>query len=159
MIRLDQIPHFDDFFKALKLTLTNFAISHNVTRDSYFANILSFKGENANINFNKLITPSNPNKNLTVRELLHLLDNTPEHNKEVLDYLCKRYGFVCSTSAQSKKEDDIQNIFMDIADLTGDISKVVKEAKKDGKIDNSEKKIIDSYLYKLRSKIKGYENG
>jgi hypothetical protein len=156
MSRLTNIQKDEQLLKVIKLAIHEFKQEHNVT-DLYFANKLHFKGDTAVQQFGNFLQQFNK-KYLKADELLILIDCLGTHKKIILDYLCSRSDYICSTSAQSQKEDDIQNIFMDIADITGDISKAVKEAKKDGKIDSSEKKIIDSYLYELRSKIKGYEN-
>ena len=98
MTRFINIPEYEDFFKSLKETLNNYAISINKTTYTYFAEKLFIKGQNAKHSFGNLINP-NTGKDLKTRELILLLDNCPEHQKPVLDFLCNRYDFICSIVA------------------------------------------------------------
>ncbi|PKI79613.1 hypothetical protein CP960_13610, partial [Malaciobacter halophilus] len=66
------IPFYEDFTKKIKLSLHNFGVNNSVTSNSYFANLLGFKGDNANTQFSNYVNGNG--KNFTTRELIRLIE-------------------------------------------------------------------------------------
>ena len=154
MNRIDLIPEHEDFFKSLKLTLNEFANEYNVSTYEYFGNKLHFKS-NAGVQLSNLLN-SNTNKDLKVRELITLLDNSSTHQAPVLNYLCNRYNFACSnikdcnesnTNKQNVKDENIKDLLINIAGSNGNLSNDFLNFHSDGLIDELEKEklIKDSY--------------
>ena len=122
MSRFINISEYEDFFKSLKLSLKQFGIKFNVTPYQYFADKLFIKGENKSSMFSSLLN-LNTGKDLKVRELLSLLDTLGEDGEPVLDYLCNRYGFVCSAKfvGDEHNEENIKDLLLKIGASNGRI--------------------------------------
>lgn len=158
MTRFIHIPEHEDFFKSLKLTLNNYAISIGSSTNQHFADVLHIKGDNKSSAFSNLIN-AGTGKDLKCREWLTLLDNCPEYQKANLDYICNRYGFICSESSKTQSNENFEELFLKIADINGDLAKEYLQAKEDGVIDKQEQKNIDDLMYQFRALIKSYEFG
>jgi len=109
------IPDYIDFYKVLKQVLNNYSISIGATTNQHFADVLHIKGDNKSSAFSNLINVGT-GKYLKTNELLLLLDNTPEHQKPVLDYICNRYGFTCNESAKrlNTNNDNLKDMLLNI---------------------------------------------
>lgn len=158
MSRLSNIPKDIKLLKIINLALHEFGNEFSVTSSKYFAIKTFFKGLNASAQFTNLLQPHNE-KYLKVDELLLILDNLGTHKKIILDELCSRYGYICSSSAPDTNTDNnFEKLFLDVANVNGKISAKYLEAIKDGNIDNEEKKQLDNLLYQFRALVRGYES-
>lgn len=159
MTRFTYIPEYEDFFISLKLSLSNYAVEFGVTAYQYFAEKLHIKGVNNSTSLSNLINP-NTGKDLKTRELILLMDNLQEHSKPILDYLCNRYGFVCSASAKSANTsiDNLKDILLDISSSDGLLVSEFLECIKDDELVDYEKKQLIKSSYKTRSKLIKFEN-
>jgi hypothetical protein len=158
MTRFVNIPEYEDFFKNLKLALHNFSVEHNVTTNQHFADVLCIKGLNKHQMFASLLNPST-GKDLKVRELILLLDNlTSDTQKDVLDFLAKRYGFIVSESVvAANTTDSLKDILLNINSINGDVSKEYLLSIRDNEISKSELDTISKLLYQARAVIREFE--
>jgi len=111
MARAFPLNKNQDFLKTLKFSLLQFENEFNITANQHISSKLGFKTSSQ---FTNLLQPYNE-KYMKVDELFLTMDNLGDHNKHILDYLCNRYGYVCSLSATKEiSNDNFQDIFLDI---------------------------------------------
>jgi len=159
MSRLSNIPKNLEFLKALKLSTHEFKQEHNVT-DLYFANKLHFKSKNAQIQYNKLLQPFN-DKYIKVDELLLLLESLGSHNKIILDFLCDRFGYVCSTKAKDETIIEIESIkdqLLKIGGSNGTLFSNFINYNSDNKLDIDEIDDLLNISYRTRAMINQFEH-
>jgi hypothetical protein len=156
MARSFQLIKNQDFLKSFKFSLLEYQNEFNVISNQHFSNKLGFKNHSQFTN----LTNEFSDKYIKVDELFLIMDNLGNHTKPILDYMCNRYGFLCTPSAPAEKtNDNFQDIFLDIANIQGDLAKTYLEAMQDGNLDDEEYKQIDKLLYQFRALVKGYEHG
>jgi len=156
MARIFPLIKNQDFLKSFKFSLLEYQNEFNVVSNQHFSNKLGFKNPSQFTN----LTNEYSEKYIKVDELFLIMDNLGTHTKPILDFMCNRYGFVCTPSAIAEnKNDNFQDIFFDIANINGDLAKAYFEAMKDGVLDEEEHKKIDNLLYQFRALVKGYEHG
>jgi len=100
---------------------------------------------------NKL-KPAMATSDVTISEFIHIMDLTADYSP--LEYIAKRYGFtLCRPKTEESKKADAMDLAIKTLDLEathGDLAKEVKEAVKDGVIDEQEKRAIKEKAYELR---------
>lgn len=155
--RLLQIPKYEDFTKKLKLSLSEYADKIGVSYTKYFATKLGFKGDNATSQFSNHLNSNG--KNLTIRELIRIIEVTKEESKPALDYLCEKGGFVCVEKAKFDKTDfnDLKQMLLSFNINQADISSSFLKAIDDNKLSNDEIKEQLDLCYQFRAQINQYE--
>lgn len=160
MTRFVKIPEYEDFFKALKQTLNNYAIEIGVSVYEYFADKVFIESQNRRVVFSNLLNPGT-GKDLKVRELLLLLDNCPEHQKPLLDYLCNRYDLICSLKAYNDSKtteyENIKDLLIGIAGSNGSIFNDYLDYISDDELDNDEIKSLIKTSYQTRALLNQFE--
>lgn len=162
MTRLINIPEQDDFFQVLRHSLKEYAIESGMLRTGYtyhhfFADKLGIKSQTKNTQFSNLVTP-NTGKHLKTIEFIYLLDRIPEHQKPTLDYLCDRYGYICSEMAHpNPKEETLKDMLLNISSHDGFLISEHMEAIKDEEWTKEEIENQIKISYDLRSKLIEYE--
>jgi hypothetical protein len=159
MTRFIYIPEYEDFFKSLKLSLSEFGNEYNVTPYSHFAEKLHIKGNNKTSQFSNLINPYT-GKDLKVRELILTGDNLHGHQKHFLDYLCNRWGYICSEKAQYEKYNEYENIkdiIIKIGGSNGSIFSDFIAYTSDNELDNNEIKSLIDDSYRTRALLAEFE--
>ncbi len=101
---------------------------------------------------NKL-KPAMATSDITLSEFIHIMDLTADYSP--LEYITKRYGFtLCKPKIASQTANDpIINVVihsLNLEEAQGDLAKAIKEAIKDGVLDEDEKKEIKDLAYELR---------
>lgn len=160
MTRFAYIPEYEDFFKALKLSLHGFARSLGVNSNRYFADILGIKGVNKENSFNSLLNP-NTGKDLKARELFLLLDTLGnEYSKDFFNFLALRYDFVVSDKATSQtiNQDNIKDLMLSIGGSTGNIFNTFITSNNDNKLDELELKELIKLSYTSRALLNEFED-
>jgi len=155
MARTFPLTKNQDFLKSFNFALHQYKIEFNVIPNQLLAEKLGFK---SSPQFSNLLQPYN-DKYIKVDELFLCMDNLGSHTKPILDFICNKYGFVCTPSANKEKSNDnFQDIFLDIANINGEIAKTYLEAMQDGTLDEDERKQLDKLLYQFRALVRGYEH-
>lgn len=157
--RLDNLFDDESFLNILDTQMKLLASQKNVKTYPYFANKLGFNGVNAGqqlLNHFDTITP----KYLKIIDFFLILDNLESHKKPVLDYICKKYNFVCSCPAQptNKDYDNIKDLLIHLGGSNGNIYSKFHEYTKDNHLSNDE---IDSLIdasYEARQELIQFEN-
>ncbi|AXH10053.1 hypothetical protein AHALO_1687 [Malaciobacter halophilus] len=150
------IPFYEDFTKKIKLSLHNFGVNNSVTSNSYFANLLGFKGDNANTQFSNYVNGNG--KNFTTRELIRLIELMGNDSKPILDYMCDKAGFVCSERATPHKHiEDIRDILQKFSIDNGLLNASFLNAIKDNNIDEEETKQLKELSYQFRARLLQFE--
>ena len=101
---------------------------------------------------NKL-KPAMATSDITISEFIHIMDITG--NYYPLELIAKRYGFILSKPSVKKEEIDDLTVAVTIKtlgleELHGLLAKTVKEAVKDGVLNNNEKEQIKDIAYQFR---------
>lgn len=156
MRRNDKILKNQDFISTLKFALNEFGNEYNVTANTHFANKLHFSTPSQFIN---TLLPYE-NKYLRVDELLIILDNLGQHSKHILDFLCNRYGYVCSNKASTLElsNDSIKDLLLQVGANNGLLFSNYLESIQDEELDKSEIKKLKSKAYNLRALLNQFEN-
>lgn len=150
------IPFYEDFTKKLKLCLHNFGVNNSVTPNSYFSNLLGFKGDNSNTQFSNYVNGNG--KNLTTRELIRLIELMGEDSKPILDYMCDKAGFVCTQKATSHQHvEDIRETLQKFSIDNGLLNASFLNAIDDDEIDDDEAKQLQELSYQFRARLVQFE--
>lgn len=155
MSRLDQLLKDEDFLNVLDLAFDKFEEKNpKVDANKFFANLLNYKTVNEFLNHFQ----PHSNRYLKVDELIIILANLGESKKYVLDWLCVQYGFLCIPQIKSdQKQENFQEIFMEISYISGELAKYYQEYNKDNKLDSDEKEELNKLLYNFRTIIASYQ--
>jgi len=158
MTRFINIPDYTDFFKTIKLSLNNFSVEMGVTAYSYFADKLFISSKNKHTVLSNLLN-TNTGKDLKVRELLLLLDNLQGHEKPILDYICNRYGFVCSLNVKENNEtnENIKDLLLKISGSNGSIINDYISFNSDDELDDNEVNQLLKASYNIRALLNQFE--
>ncbi len=158
MSRLSKIPKNQDLISVIKLSILEFNNEHNTT-NLHFASKLHFTSSYASIQFNNLLQPFNE-KYLKLDELLLLCDNLGTHSKHILDFLCDRYGYVCSLKASNEtdtKNENIKDLLLAIGGSNGSLFSDYLCFNSDYKLDKKEIRSLLGTAYRTRALINQFE--
>ncbi|RLA83630.1 MAG: hypothetical protein DRG78_03850 [Epsilonproteobacteria bacterium] len=145
----------EDLLKAINLALFEFSNEFNVTSSKHFSNKLGFKNSSQFTNMFQL----HNEKYIKVDELLKLMDNLGAHNKIILDFLCSRYDYTCSISAnESCTNETLKDLLLSISGDNGSLINRFKTAISDNNIDDEEKQQLLNESNQIRSLLVEFEN-
>lgn len=140
----------------LNYTVTKFCDSLGFNR-GYFNQFLPYS-ENQ---LPKYFNPNDDNKSFKITDLELILDNldTP-HQKLILDYLCQRYNFVCSMSAQADKinDDNIKDMLIKLSAKNGNLANCYINSINDDILTDDEIEHLLSLSYMTRQNLINFEN-
>ncbi len=159
--RLSNIPKNTNFLSTIKLALLEFGKSFNITYSEYFANKLFFTGKNAKVQFLNMFQ-SNNDKYLKLDEFLIILDTLENtQQKIILDDLCQRYDFICSSKATNNKQtinnENIKDILLKISGTNGKLFTDFLDFNTDKNLDNKELKSLIDSSYQARVRLLEFE--
>lgn len=150
------IPQYEKFFNTLKLTLKDYGDNFNVSWSSYFANKLGFKSLNKESQFNQLL--NNSDKDLSVRELIYLLDILKEDSKPIFDYLAKECNLVCSNTAiRLNHFEELHENLMKFSIDNGLLNASYLKALQDRRFTLEELEELEELSYQARSRLNQFE--
>ncbi len=158
MSRLSKIPKNQELLSVIKLSILEFNNEHRTT-NLHFASKLHFVSANASIQFNNLLQTFNE-KYIKVDELLILCDNLGTHSKPILDFICNRYGYVCSlraTNETNTKDENIKDLLLAIGGSNGSLFSDYLCFNSDCKLDEKEIKSLIDTAYRTRALINQFE--
>ena len=133
------LPKTPLMYKLIAEAIDSFSERHNVTGRSYFAPLLSYKGQNAAIMLSTALNyttynPASP-KPLTIDHLYVLLHELGEDRNIILDGILKEFDMVAVKRKQTQTTSADVNLLVDVANMeNADVFRVTKEALQDKKI-------------------------
>lgn len=161
-IKLPSNPSFytknDNNSKLLNLinySVIRFCDSLGRTRD-FFNQFLPYS-ENQ---LPKYFNPNDDTKSFKITDLELILDNLDQpHQKLILDYLCNRYGFVCSESAEANKtnNDNIKDMLIVLSAKNGNLANCYINSIEDNILSDEEIEVLLSLSYETRQKLINFE--
>jgi len=156
MARAFPLQKSQDFIKTLKFSLLQFENEFNITANQHIANKLGFK---TSAQFTNLLQPFNE-KYMKVDELFLVLDNLDTHSKHILDYICHRYGFVCSPKATIEKNtiDNTKDLLLSIGGSNGSLFNDFLLSIQDKHLDLEEIENLEKKAYQTRALLAQFEH-
>ncbi|BFU77168.1 hypothetical protein ALC152_03830 [Arcobacter sp. 15-2] len=156
MARAFQLIKNQDFIKTLKFSLLQFENEFNITANQHIANKLGFK---TSAQFTNLLQPFNE-KYMKVDELFLILDNLDTHSKHILDYICHRYGFVCSSKATAENNtiDNTKDLLLSIGGSNGSLFNDFLLSIQDKHLDLEEIENLEKKAYQTRALLNQFEH-
>lgn len=150
------IPQYEDFFKSLKLSLKDYGDKFNVSYSSYFADKLGFKSSNAETQFNQFLNPSE--KDLSVRELIFLINILKEDSKPFMDYLAKESNLIVSNKANKINHfEELHQVLMKFSIDNGLLNASYLKSIQDKKFTKDELNELTELSYQARSRLNQFE--
>ncbi len=150
------IPFYESFFRKLKLSLREYSLKYNVSCYSYFADKLGFKSLSKETQLSNLLNQQG--KDLTVRELIYLIEVLKEDAKPILDYLCYKADFVAVKQAYPMaKMEDLKDILISFQFHNGLLSRQFLQSITDNKLSDEEKEELTDLSYNFRSALSHFE--
>ncbi len=150
-------------YKAIGLAIERFGERHHITARQHLAPLLGFTGKNGSIQLGTSLNhttynPSSPHS-LSIDQLAVLLDELGGDRHIILDALAREYGGVFHSNAPSAStHDDVRDQLIEIAGLTGDLSKRYLEFKNnDGVVDDLETEELENIAYEARKQLRSFE--
>jgi hypothetical protein len=140
----------------LNYTVTKFCDSLGFNR-GYFNQFLPYS-ENQ---LPKYFNPNDDNKSFKITDLEIILDNLDQpHQKLILDYLCQRYDFVCSSSAETDiiENDNIKDMLIALSAKNGNLANCYINSIQDDILTDDEIDELLSLSYETRQKLINLEN-
>jgi hypothetical protein len=151
-----KIDNNSKFMNLINYTVTKFCDSLGFNR-GYFFQFLPYS-ENQ---LPKYFNPNDDNKVFKITDLELILDNldTP-HQKLILDYLCQKYGFVCSQSADidTLQDDNIKDMLIALSASNGNLANCYINSVDDNVLSDEEIEELLNLSYKTRQQLINFEN-
>lgn len=108
----------------------------------------------------KYFNPNDDTKSFKITDLELILNNLDQsHQKLILDYLCQRYGFVCSESAQADKvnDDNIKDMLIQLSAKNGNLANCYINSMTDNCLGDDEIEELLNLSYETRQKLISFE--
>jgi len=156
MARSFPLQKNQDFLKSFNFALHQYKLEFNVTPNQHLANALGFKTSSQFIN---LLQPYNE-KYMKVDELFLSMDNLGNHTKPILDFICSKYGFVCTPKAikENISIDNTKDLLLLIGGANGNLFNEFLESMQDKKLDLEEIENLEKKAYKTRALLTQFEH-
>lgn len=151
MARAFQLQKNQDLLKAFNFALHQYKLEFNVTPNQHFASVLGFKTSSQFIN---LLQPYNE-KFIKVDELFLCMDNLGNHTKPILDFICDKYGYVCTPKADSANcsLDNVKDSLLSISATNGAVVNSFISGNEDNHYDEDEINDTLNLIQKERSQL------
>ena len=156
MARSFQLQKNLDFLKTFKFALHQYELEFNITSNQHMADKLGFKSSSQ---FTNLLQSYNE-KYIKVDELFLCMDNLGNHTKPILDYMCNKYGYVCTPKATKENNsiDNTKDLLLMIGGANGNLFNEFLHSMQDKKLDLEEIENLLKKSYQTRALLTQFEH-